>query len=193
MAADFEALLMPVLDRAFGMAMSLTRSRTDAEDLVQEASLLAFRAFHTFEPGSNFKAWYFKILTNAFYTSRRRASRRPVETDIDGATSLYLYGKCAEAGLHEGTEDPAGRLLGKLDAEQIMAAIDSLPEEFRVVCTLYFVEDLPYQEIAESVGCPVGTVRSRLHRGRRVLQKILWKMAVEQGIVRDLTAAGAAT
>jgi len=191
-ATEFESLLLPVLDRAYGLALGLTRERTAAEDLVQEASLLAFRSFHTFQRGTNFRAWFFKILTNAFYSAHRRAKREVPTVELDEASEPYLYGRTAEAGLHTVSEDPAAALIGKMDAEQIVRALAALPEEFRVASTLYFLEDYSYEQIAETLGVPIGTVRSRLHRGRKMLQRQLWQIAMDEGIVKGLTARGGA-
>jgi RNA polymerase sigma-70 factor (ECF subfamily) len=182
---DFEALLEPLLPAAFRAALHMARNRDDAEDLVQDAAVQAYRAFHQFTPGTNFKAWYFRILTNAFYQSHRRRQREPETTSVEDAPPLYLYTRAAEAGLHAQSADPASLVLGKLDREQVSAAIAALPEEYRVACALYFVEELAYAEIAEILGCPVGTVRSRLHRGRRLLQKALWQVAEEQGLLGE--------
>jgi RNA polymerase sigma-70 factor (ECF subfamily) len=99
--------------------------------------------------------------------------------------ALYLYGKTAEIGLHSQEPDPAAAMMDRLDSEHVAEALDALPTEYRVVATLYFIEDFSYQQIAEVVGCPVGTVRSRLHRGRRMLQKALWELASERGIGRQ--------
>lgn len=188
-AEAFEKLLLPLLDSAYGAALHLTRNRSEAEDLVQEASLLACRGFGTFREGSNFKAWFFRILTNCFFTSYRKRRREGTQTELEDTPELYLYSQTAAVGLHARTDDPASLVMDRLDAEQVNAAIDSLPEEYRVVSTLYFLQDFTYQEIAEVLGVPVGTVRSRLHRGRRMLQKALWHIASERGIVRDLTGS----
>jgi len=185
-ATGFEALLEPLLDSAFGAALRFTRNRSDAEDLVQEAALLAFRGFHSFQPGSNFAAWFFRILTNCFYSKYRRRKRRGEEIELDDTPELYLYCQTAAIGLHGRTEDPASLLMSKLDSEDVEAAIAALPEEHRVVCTLYFQQDFAYQEIADMLDVPVGTVRSRLHRGRRMLQRALWSVAQERGIVGAL-------
>jgi RNA polymerase sigma-70 factor (ECF subfamily) len=184
----FEGLLAPVLDAAFGTALRFTRNRADAEDLVQEAALLAHRGFASFESGSNFRGWFFRILTNCFYSKYRKRKRRGTEIELEDTPELYMYCQTAEIGLHARTEDPAGLLMSKMTAEHIEAAIAALPDEYRVVATLYFVQDFAYQEIAEVVGIPVGTVRSRLHRGRRLLQKALWVIAEERGIVSALSA-----
>lgn len=179
--ADFEALFNPLLPMAFGTAMRLTRNHAEAEDLVQDAALLAFRGFDSFERGTNFKAWFFRILTNAFYSRHRKDKHERNNVSTEDIPPLYLYARTAEAGL-QGSPDPAASIMDRLDSEQVAAALDALPIEYRVVATLYFIEDFSYQQIAEVVGCPVGTVRSRLHRGRRMLQKALWQVAKERGI-----------
>jgi RNA polymerase sigma-70 factor (ECF subfamily) len=182
--ADFESLLAPVVDRAYGMALRLTGDRDDAQDLVQEAALQAFRGFHTFRQGTNFRAWFFRVLVNCFYASRRR--RRP-EVSMDevdqAAPLLHLYIQTRAAGMHGAGRDPAREVMDRIAGEDVARAVDSLPGEFRVACTLYFMDDLSYQEIADVVGVPVGTVRSRLHRGRKLLQKRLWTAALDAGLV----------
>lgn len=184
----FESLLEPVLDGALSVALRYTRNRPDAEDLVQEAALLACRGFQSFTPGSNFRAWFLRILTNCFFSSYRKGKRHGVEVELEDAPELYLYQETASLGLHARTDDPARLLVEKLTGEEVEAAIGSLPDEHRVVATLYFLEDFSYQEIADVVGVPVGTVRSRLHRSRRMLQKALWTIATERGIVSALIA-----
>ncbi len=185
-ANAFESLLEPQLESAYGMALKLTRHAADAEDLVQEAALLAFRGFHTFESGTNFKAWFFRILTNAFFGKKRKEKRRPQTVDLEDVEDLYMYQKTAELGLHDKSDDPAAMVISEMDVEQVTEAIDALPEEYRVVAVLYFLEDLSYQGIADVLDLPVGTVRSRLHRGRKMLQKMLWQIAEEAGIITAL-------
>jgi RNA polymerase sigma-70 factor, ECF subfamily len=180
--AEFEALLSPILRMAYGTAVRLTRSRTDADDLVQDAALLAYKAFATFERGTNFKAWFFRILTNAFYSRHRKDRHEKANVSTEDVPALYLYHKTSDAGLGATETDPASAIIDRLDADRVGEALDSLPEEYRAVATLYFIDDLSYQQIAEALHCPVGTVRSRLHRGRRMLQKALWDMAVERGL-----------
>lgn len=183
--AEFEGLLAPILQMAYGTAVRLTRDRTEAEDLVQDAALLAYRAFGTFQLGTNFKAWFFRILTNAFYSRHRKEKHEKANFSTEDVPALYLYHKTAEAGLHGPEGDPASAIMDHLDTERVNEALDTLPEEYRAVATLYFIEDFSYQQIAQVLGCPVGTVRSRLHRGRRMLQKALWDIAVERGIVES--------
>jgi RNA polymerase sigma-70 factor, ECF subfamily len=188
----FEAELVPLLDRAYGLAYSLTHDRADAEDLVQEAALLACRAFAQFKPGTNFKAWFYKILVNAFYGQLRKQRRQGETIDFESLPSLYLYGKTAELGLPNQTDDPAAVLLARLDAESIVAALEALPEEYRVACSLYFIQDFSYEEIAQTLDVPLGTVRSRIHRGRKLLQQRLWAIAEERGIVKQLKSQATA-
>jgi RNA polymerase sigma-70 factor (ECF subfamily) len=181
--ATFESLFASCVDSAYGIAMRLTRNRADAEDLVQDAAFLAHRGFASFTPGTNFRAWFLKILMNCFFSRRRQEKRRPVTSDLDDTPDLYIYARSGQAGFPTQGPDPAAQLLDTLGTERIVGAINRLPEEYRVVSTLYFMEDLSYEEIARVLECPVGTVRSRLHRGRKMLQKALWQIAEEDGIV----------
>jgi RNA polymerase sigma-70 factor, ECF subfamily len=180
--AEFEALFSPLLQMAYGTALRLTRNRTEAEDLVQDAALLAYKAFGSFQRGTNFKAWFFRILTNAFYSRHRKEKHEKANLSTDDVPALYLYQKTTEAGISGSDRDPAAAIMDRLDADRVGEALDTLPEEYRTVATLYFIDDLSYHQIAEAVQCPVGTVRSRLHRGRRMLQKALWDVAMERGI-----------
>jgi RNA polymerase sigma-70 factor (ECF subfamily) len=182
-AASFESLFAAVFGTAYGVAMRLCRNQADAEDLVQDAALLAHRAFGSFMPGTNFRAWFLKILTNCYYSRRRREKSRPVTSDLDDTPDLYIYARAGEAGFPTQGPDPAAQLLDALGTERVVEAIQRLPDEYRVVSTLYFMEVLSYEEIARALECPVGTVRSRLHRGRKMLQKALWQIAREDGIV----------
>jgi RNA polymerase sigma-70 factor (ECF subfamily) len=184
---SFEELLAPILGAAYGTALHMTRHKDDAEDLVQEAAVRAFRAFHTFEIGTNFKAWFFRILTNLYLNKYRQKQREPEMLNLDDAPDLYLYSHTVAEGLHSRSTDPATLVLRQMDTEHVAAAIAALPEEFRTVCALYFMEEFAYQEISEILDVPLGTVRSRLHRGRKMLQRELWHIAEAQGI----TAAAA--
>ena len=184
-SATFESLFAGCAGSAYGVARRLTGSQADAEDLVQDAAFLAHRGFASFTPGTNFRAWFLKILVNCYYSRRRSEKRRPVTSDLDDTPDLYLYARSAEAGFPTQGPDPAAQLLDKLGTERIVDAVNRLPAEYRVVSTLYFMEDLSYEEIARVLQCPVGTVRSRLHRSRKMLQKALWQIAEEEGIVRQ--------
>jgi len=181
-AGDFESQLSGVLDQAYGTALRLTGVAADAEDLVQDAALLAHRGYAGFTAGSNFRAWFYRILLNRFYSNYRRQRRAGVSVDLDETPELYLYQQAAASGITPDV-DTATALVDRLDSELVSRALDALPEEFRTVATLYFMQDLPYQEIAEMLDVPIGTVRSRLHRARRMLQKALWEVAAERGIV----------
>lgn len=179
-AVTFEAQLTPLLAGAYRTAASLLGDRAEAEDAVQEAALQAFRAYDSFEPGTNFRAWFFRILTNCCYARHRRRKRRPQTVEFDDVPDLYLYRMAQQTGAYADTANPAAAVLGKMSVDQILAAIDALPEEYRAVAALYFVEEMTYEEIAAALDRPVGTVRSRLHRGRKLLQKALWDLAQER-------------
>ena len=192
-ATRFESYLTPLLTAAYGTALHLTRNGDDAEDLVQEAALHAFRAFDSFQDGTNFKAWFFRILTNLFinaYSKRQRGPEIDALSELEDAPALYLFKHTREIGMHARNPDPAALVIERFEVEQICRAIAALPEDYRIISALYFMEEFSYQEIAEIVGCPVGTVRSRLHRGRRMLQKALWHVAEQQGIVAGLRGGG---
>jgi RNA polymerase sigma-70 factor, ECF subfamily len=186
--ADFDMLLRGVLAPVFGTALRMTGNQHDAEDLVQEASLAAYRGFATFQRGTNFKAWFFRIMMNCYLTGRRRARPETSMENLEDSHAAYFFMRTAEAGLHARYSDPAAATIDQMTQDDVVSALTALPEEFRVVCTLYFMDDLAYQEIADILGLPVGTVRSRLHRGRKMLQKRLWKVAEDQGIVRTGSA-----
>lgn len=181
--ARLEELLTPLLGSAYGFCLRLTRSPPDAEDLVQEAALNACKGYASFEPGTNFKAWFFKIIVNTMRARFRRRRPERYAVPMDDARPLYLYQRTAELGWHQAGSDPARELLDRLDASQINVALDELPEKYRVVCTMYFIEDFSYEDIARMLGIRLGTVRSRLHRGRKLLQRSLWRTAVEHGMV----------
>jgi len=180
---EFETLLNPVLPAAYRAALHFTRSPADAEDAVQQASLQAWRAFASFEGGTNFRAWFLCIVTNVCRSEFRRQSRTPLALAFDDSVGDGL--PLADVLTDESEPSPEARAIQQLDAAEIQAALLSLPEEYRVVATLYFVDDLSYQEIAQAVRRPIGTVRSRLHRGRKMLMQQLWALAEERGIVRQ--------
>ena len=184
---SFEALLEPLLDSAYGAAWHMARNHADAQDIVQEAAYNACRAFHQFQSGTNFKAWFFRILTNCFLYTYRQKKRGPEMVDLDDAPELFMFVAASRSGQLGSDDDPAGCVLSKISTAHIETAIGSLPMEFRVVASLYFMQEFAYQEIAEILECPVGTVRSRLHRARRMLQKDLWQLACEHGVATALS------
>lgn len=177
--SSFEALLYPLLDSAYGVAISLTGERADAEDLVHEAVLNALRGFGGFTPGTNFKGWFFRILRNAFL-DRRRTSRADKHVDLDSAPELVLMESANDVSRRSFGRDPSS--LAEFDLDEVAAALQRLPDEYRVVATMCFIDDLSYQEMADALGIPVGTVRSRLYRARRALQSRLRRLAQDHGI-----------
>lgn len=181
----FEAELQPVLDKAYAVAYRLAGNRDDAQDLVQDAAIQAFRAFGSYQHGTNFKAWFTRILVNRFLNVKRADQRRPQTVSIDEAEDLFLFQQAKNRKMLSRGSDPAAALTAKIDRELIAQALMELPPEFRAVATLYFIEDCSYEEIAQVLDVPIGTVRSRLHRGRKLLQKALWEIARERNVIAD--------
>jgi RNA polymerase sigma-70 factor, ECF subfamily len=177
--ADFETEALQHLDALYGFALKLTRAPDDAEDLVADTVLRAFERWHQFHSGTNSRAWLFTILYHAFVSRHRRTIAREAPSP-EGED-----GRLLEA---VGDADPEGRFYDSFVDEEITRAIDNLPEEYRVVVTLSDLHELRYAEIADVVGIPEGTVKSRLFRGRRILQRKLAAYAVEMGYVRLRTA-----
>src|SRR3712207_6508874 len=164
-------------------ALRMTRNPSDAEDLVQETYLKAYRAFESFQEGTNLKAWLYRILTNTFINTYRAKKRRPDETDIEDLENLFLYrrlGGLEGASAGRSAED---EVLDHFTEGEIKEAIEALPEQFRLAVLLGDVEGFSYKEIAEILEIPIGTVMSRLHRGRRALQKRLYEFAAGRGLV----------
>ncbi|HVC26517.1 MAG TPA: sigma-70 family RNA polymerase sigma factor [Acidimicrobiales bacterium] len=181
--ADFAAQAMDYMPSLYSAAMRMTRNPSDAEDLVQETYLKAYRAFGGFQQGTNLKAWLYKILTNTFINTYRARKRRPEESDVEDIEDLYLYhrlGGGAATGLGRSAEEEA---LDRFTDDEVKAAIESLPESFRMAVLLADVEGFSYKEIAEIMEVPIGTVMSRLHRGRRSLQRALAEYGAERGLV----------
>jgi RNA polymerase sigma-70 factor (ECF subfamily) len=176
--ALFEAEMNPHLDALYRNAMRLTGNANDAEDLLQDTYLRAYRFFYQYQPGTNAKAWLFRIMNTVFLNDYRRKSRQGETVSYDGLEDFYLYNRLSEDGLggdHPETENPEKAVLEKLDIEIIQQAIQALPIEFRDTVALATVEEMSYQEIADTLEIPVGTVRSRLSRGRKLLQRALWE------------------
>lgn len=183
--ADFASQAMEYMPGLYSSAMRMTRNSADAEDLVQETYLRAYRAFDTFQEGSNLRAWMYRILTNTFINSYRSKKRRPEQSDIDDVEDLYLYkriGGLAEGHLGQSAEE---ELMEHFSEAEVKDAVESLPESFRIPVLLADVEGFSYKEIAEILDVPIGTVMSRLHRGRRALQKALDEFGRQRGLVGD--------
>ena len=179
----FQADALPLLDSLYGAALRMTRNPQDAEDLVQETMLRAYRAFDRFEAGTNLKAWLFRILTNAYINTYRKRQREPQKVSADEVEEFDLYQELKDHGTQfEAT--PESIVLDSLVDSDIIDAIDDLPEQFRLAVVLSDIEGFSYAEMAEIMDVPMGTVMSRLHRGRKALQKRLWELARDRGIVK---------
>ena len=179
----FETEALPHLDALYRTALRMTRNQSDAEDLVQEAIIKAYRFWDKFEQGSNCRAWLFRIMTNIFINDYRAKSRAPVSVNVDEIDDDFLYGQLARKGEDD---NPETRLFAKLFDDDVKKAIEELPEDFRMVVVLSFLEQFSYQEIADIMGLQLGTVKSRLHRGRKLLQKELLEYAVKNGYIKDI-------
>jgi RNA polymerase sigma-70 factor (ECF subfamily) len=181
--AQFADLAMEHMASLYSAALRMTRNPADAEDLVQETYLKAYRAFGSFQEGTNLKAWLYRILTNTFINSYRARRRRPEESELDDVEDLYLYRRLG--GLEGATagRGPEEEVLDRFTEAEVKAAVEALPEQFRIAVLLADVEGFSYKEIADILEVPIGTVMSRLHRGRRALQKALHQFGIERGLV----------
>ena len=178
----FEAEALPLLPGLYSAAFRLTRNAADAEDLVQETFLRAYRGFHQFQPGTNLKAWLYRILMNTFINIYRKKQREPQTVSDDEIEDWYLYSKMTEQGAEPSAE---ASVIEALPDEDVQDALSALPDQFRIAVLLADVEGFSYKEIADITGVPIGTVMSRLHRGRKALEKRLWDVVRERGLVRD--------
>ena len=178
----FERDAVPLLSGMYSSALRMTRNPSDAEDLVQETFLRAYRGFAGFQEGTNLKAWLYRILTNTFINSYRKKQREPKTVPDENVEDWYLYDRLAAQSSEASAE---ATVLEAIPDEDVKAALDALPEAFRMAVLLADVEGFSYKEIADILDIPIGTVMSRLHRGRRAIEKALWQRTRERGLVTD--------
>ena len=188
MAQDaFETEALSYIDPLYRTALRMTRSEADAEDLVQETYIRALRFREQFAAGTNMKAWLFRILTNTFINAYRKRSRTPETTELDDVDEFSLYRRMSTERAASSSPDPEREFLDGIVSSEVTDALEDLPEKFRTT-VLLDVEGFSYKEIAEMLGIPIGTVMSRLHRGRKFLQQRLYDLARERGIAAVRTA-----
>lgn len=183
---EFHTKALPLLGEVYGVALRMTRNPQAAEDLVSEAYARAWKSLDQFQPGTNIRAWIYRIMTNAYINNFRKKHREPEKVSFDAYDRIedfHLFNRIAsEAG--PGAPDPFDSVVGRLTNEKFEKALGGLPEEYRAAIILYDMQGLSYQEVADALNVPLGTVRSRLARGRKILQSALWKQAVEAGLVK---------
>ena len=187
----FTADAMQYAPQLFSTALRMTRNRSDAEDLVQETYIKGWRSFHTFQEGTNLRAWLFRIMTNTYINKYNAQKRKGTEVELDDVEELFLYkrlGSIDQSQLSSSAED---QMLNLFTDDEVKNALESLPEDFRIPVLLSDVDGFAYKEIAEMLEIPIGTVMSRLHRGRKAMQKMLYEYARDRGlIVEPVTIEG---
>jgi RNA polymerase sigma-70 factor (ECF subfamily) len=179
--AEFKAEAFPHKDILFNFALRTTGSRDDAQDLLQETFMKAFRFWDKFEKGTNMRAWLFRIMKNSYINRYRKETREPGMVDYDDVENFY------DSIRDDSTDsnDLQKRMYNNMLSDEVVGALQSLPEDFRTVVILCDIEGLTYDEIAEFLNCPIGTVRSRLHRGRKMLEEKLYEYAKDRGMIAD--------
>ena len=181
--ATFAEQAMQHMDALYAGALRMTRNPAEAEDLVQQTYLKAYRGFGGFQEGTNLKAWMYRILTNTYINSYRAKQRRPDETDLDEVEDLYLYRRLGGLEAAQASRSAEDELLDHFTEAEVKQAVEDLPEQFRIAVLLADVEGFAYKEIAEILDVPMGTVMSRIHRGRKLLQQRLYGFAEARGLL----------
>ena len=179
----FTSDAMQYAPQLFSTALRMTRNRSDAEDLVQETYIKGWRSFHTFQEGTNLRAWLFRIMTNTYINKYNAQKRKGTEVELDDVEELFLYkrlGSIDQSQLSSSAED---QMLDLFTDDEVKNALESLPEDFRIPVLLSDVDGFSYKEIAEMLEIPMGTVMSRLHRGRKAMQKMLYEYARDRGLI----------
>ena len=187
--STFADQAMEYAPQLYSAALRMTRNQADAEDLVQEAYLRGFRSFHTFQEGTNLRAWLFRILTNAYINRYRAKQRRPQESDLADVEDLYLYRRLGSMETAAASMSAEEQFLDIFTDDEVKQALEDLPENFRLPVLLADVEGFAYKEIAEMLDIPIGTVMSRLHRGRKAMQRALYDYAEARGLTSAPSAA----
>ena len=180
--ATFEEQASPFMSALYAAALRMTRNPSDAEDLVQETYLRAYRGFGGFREGTNLKAWLYRILTNTFINQYRAKKRRPDQVDLDDVEDFYIFRRLGGLEAADAERTAETEALEAMPDDEVKQALESIPEQFRMAVILADIEGFSYKEIAEILDVPIGTVMSRIHRGRKLLQKRLWDFAGEHNL-----------
>ena len=176
---------MQYAPQLFSTAMRMTRNRSDAEDLVQETFIKAWRSFATYQQGTNLRAWLFRIMTNTYINKYNAQQRKPTETELDDVEELFLYKRLGAVDQSQLSQSAEDQMLALFTDDEVKKALEELPDQFRIPVLMSDVEGFSYKEIAEILEIPLGTVMSRLHRGRKSMQKMLYEYAKERGLINE--------
>jgi RNA polymerase sigma-70 factor (ECF subfamily) len=182
---DFTHDAMQHAPQLFSTAMRMTRNRSDAEDLVQETFIKAWRSFATYQQGTNLRAWLFRIMTNTYINKYNAQQRKPTETELDDVEELFLYKRLGSVDQSQLSQSAEDQMLSLFTDDEVKKALEELPDQFRIPVLMSDVEGFSYKEIAEILEIPLGTVMSRLHRGRKAMQKMLYEYAKERGLINE--------
>jgi RNA polymerase sigma-70 factor, ECF subfamily len=182
---DFTHDAMQHAPQLFSTAMRMTRNRSDAEDLVQETFIKAWRSFATYQQGTNLRAWLFRIMTNTYINKYNAQQRKPTITELDDVEELFLYKRLGSVDQSQLSQSAEDQMLSLFTDDEVKKALEELPDQFRIPVLMSDVEGFSYKEIAEILEIPLGTVMSRLHRGRKSMQKMLYEYAKERGLINE--------